>query len=100
MGGHYSRGNAWSNWVARGVVLGSYSAVNTVGNDIKRLPVAAMPQGKNAVTSFVSQWHVLPICYLMGNNFDYNGRIINILILKLSIGRGATRFIIKICSGY
>ena len=65
-----------------------YSAVNTVGNDIQRLPVAAMPQGKNAVTSFIPVARIADMLLNPGNNFDYNGQSIHILILKLSIGRG------------
>ena len=51
-----------------------YSAVNTVGNDIKRLPVAAMPQGKNAVTSFIPVARIADMLLNPGNNFDYNGQ--------------------------
>ena len=94
-----TRGNAWSNWVARGGFGLGYSAVNTVGNDIERLPVAAMPQGKNAVTS-IPVARIADMLLNPGNNFDYNGQSHKYPDIKIVYWAGATRFIIiKICSG-
>jgi biotin/methionine sulfoxide reductase len=51
-----------------------YSAVNTVGNDIQRLPVAALPQGENGVSSFIPVARIADMLLHPGNNFDYNGK--------------------------
>ena len=50
-----------------------YSAVNTVGNDITRLPVAAMPQGVNPVKSFIPVARIADMLLHPGAEFDYDG---------------------------
>jgi len=50
-----------------------YSAVNTVGNHIQRLPVAAMPQGKNDVKTFIPVARIADMLLHPGDEFDYDG---------------------------
>ncbi|MDA9641738.1 molybdopterin-dependent oxidoreductase, partial [Alphaproteobacteria bacterium] len=50
-----------------------YSAVNTVGNHIQRLPVAAVPQGKNDVETFIPVARIADMLLHPGDEFDYDG---------------------------
>ncbi len=54
-----------------------YSAVNTIGNDIQRLPVAAIPQGTNPVNSFIPVARIADMLLNPGGIFDYNGESYN-----------------------
>ncbi|MEL0206928.1 MAG: molybdopterin-dependent oxidoreductase, partial [Alphaproteobacteria bacterium] len=51
-----------------------YSAVNTVGSHIRRLPVAAMPQGHNKVETFIPVARIADMLLNPGGRFNYNGQ--------------------------
>ena len=69
-----------------------YSAVNTVGNDIRRLPVAAMPQGKNAVDSFIPVARIADMLLNPGGHFDYDGKSYQFTDVKIVYWAGGNPF--------
>ena len=50
-----------------------YSAVNTIGGDLCRIPVASVPQGKNPVDSFIPVARIADMLLNPGKTFEYNG---------------------------
>jgi len=69
-----------------------YSAVNTVGNDIQRLPVAAMPQGRNAVSSFIPVARIADMLLNPGDEFDYDGTRYHYPDIKMIYWAGGNPF--------
>ena len=69
-----------------------YSAVNTVGNDIQRLPVAALPQGVNPVSNFIPVARIADMLLHPGDSFDYNGERYEYPDIKIVYWAGGNPF--------
>ena len=69
-----------------------YSAVNTIGNDIKRLPVASLPQGENVVRSFIPVARISDMLLNPGDSFDYNGECYSYPDIKMVYWAGGNPF--------
>lgn len=69
-----------------------YSAVNTVGSHIRRLPVAAMPQGHNKVETFIPVARIADMLLNPGGRFNYNGQAYEFPDIKLIYWAGGNPF--------
>ncbi|MAC76968.1 MAG: Asp-tRNA(Asn)/Glu-tRNA(Gln) amidotransferase GatCAB subunit C [Rhodobacteraceae bacterium] len=69
-----------------------YSAVNAIGNDLRDLPVIALPQGRNAVDRFVPVARVTDMLENPGGGFEFDGQSLTYPDVKLVWWAGGNPF--------
>lgn len=69
-----------------------YSAVNTIGNALRQLDFAALPQGRNAVSSFIPVARISDMLLNPGAEFQYNGTQYHYPDIEMMVWAGGNPF--------